>query len=162
MSRACQNLIRSCPVKPLAPMRRCGPDGRKARLNKAHWQRRRSTRGTPLHGVAKPDVLALCKVTRSPRLNRPRCAPRCGVLPTYEGCTWPATGERLSHATMFGCASVPMEASTACRRPFTPSPPPCRRARSGSVPRGSRCPYSVARRLRSGGTRTPPGSSARC
>ena len=36
--------------------------------------------------------------------------------------------------------------------PFTPSPPPCRRARSGSTPRGFQCPCSEARRPRSGGT----------
>lgn len=46
--------------------------------------------------------------------------------------------------------------------PFTPSPPRCRKARSGPGPRGSRSPCSGARRLRSGGRRTQPGSSARC
>ena len=47
-------------------------------------------------------------------------------------------------------------------RPFSLSPPRCRRGRSGSGPRGSRFPYSAARHLRSGGRRRQPGSSARC
>src|SRR5690242_12805770 len=47
-------------------------------------------------------------------------------------------------------------------QPFTPVQRPYHRARYGLAPRGFRCPYNEARRLRSGGRRTPLGSFARC
>jgi len=45
---------------------------------------------------------------------------------------------------------------------FRPSPPRCRKAHSGSVPRDSRCPYSEATHLHTAGRRKQLGSSARC
>ncbi len=48
------------------------------------------------------------------------------------------------------------------RPSFTPLRPRCRTARNASAPRDSQCLYSAAKRPRTGGKRTLPGSFARC